>query len=172
MKMRLRFPKAKLESIYHEFFNFEWPRIQDEVADLGPAVLDYMRRTIADRTRRTPASGNLARAMDYKLIDTEGKIHWGVGNIANLMSKAPYFYVVDTGKMITGQEYIPFHGNDVGGSFNGGRPSAGHGKARFEFDGKYQMTPQKAIRPMGYIDASRRYLKRELMRVMKKYRKK
>ena len=79
----------------------------------------------------------------------------GIGNI-NLLPA--YYYVINYGKMITGQEFIPFRGKRIPGSFEGGRPMAGlrGGVEHFNIgDGSgFSMKPGRAVRPMHYIEAT------------------
>ena len=170
MAKKYKFKDFKAQRIVAHYNHSYWYPLQESLYKLGKATARYMRVYIKAKAHRKPTTGRLEKAIRFKSINTEGKIHWGVGNTANIQKNTPYWYVVNFGKMITGEDYVPYHGKTIRGSFNGGRPDSGKSKEPFKRDGKYLMTPNKAIRPMGYIEATRKWLAGAIRETMRKYK--
>jgi len=146
-------------------------RFQNEAFLLGNQILAYMQSFINANRKRRGGTGNLAKSMKLETFAGAGTgmISWGIGKISDLMISAPYYYVVNYGKMITGQPYVPFHGKTVPGSFEGNHPNSTGGSEKFNIgDGSgIFMTPGKAIKPMGYIQATRHQLNVKLRILLK-----
>lgn len=141
-------------------------------------ILTHMRQTINRGRRRSGGTGNLANAMNIGgRVATQNVIQWGIGHIPTLMSRAPYYYVVNYGKTKSGQSYIPNWGGFVPGRFRGGdgRPKAsmaGKGTERFDYGAGSNMgiNPRHAIRPSNYIQKTTFRLDSEIRKLLTKLR--
>lgn len=158
-------PKFNVKEIVHDAIDRKWFTFQEQVFNLGYEILAYMQNYISVNTKRRGSTGRLANSMTIEVLSVPGKgqVFWGIGNIEKLQQLVPYWYVVNYGKMITGQPYIPYHGALIPGSFLGNPPYSelsGTGQEQFTVnDGSnFFMRPKKPIRPMNYIQSTRHQL--------------
>ena len=132
-----------------------------------------MRHYINSNRKRSGGTDNLANAIDLKVFSTTGQISWGIGHIPTLQSKAPYWYVIDKGKKITGGRFIPGGGKFVPGFFGGGnRPDSakkGAGTEHFTYKRNTFGIYPGIIRPMNYISASEHMLKQHINAVLTRF---
>lgn len=154
----------------------DWFIFQSDALQLGMNLANYMQTFISTRHKRRGASGKLASSITFEPNpNSTGQIGWGVGDISVLNAKAPYWYVVNYGKTVGGQPFIPAKGKFVPGSFEGNAPSPAlkGGVQKFnKGDGSGMgMFPKSAIRPMNYIQASRAKFNRDFSRLLARIRK-
>ena len=171
-------PKFNVQKIINKAINKKWFIFQEQVFSLGHEILAYMQNYINANTKRSGSTGNLAKSMTLEVSAGAGtgKVFWGIGNMEILNTEAKYWYVVNFGKMITGQPYVPYHGKRVPGSFNGNVPDSsltGNGSEQFnKGDGSgFSMSAKTPIRPMSYIQASRHQLDVKLRMVLASLRR-
>ena len=170
MQMKIT-PHFSTQEIMLTTIKKDWFAFQAKAMITGQQLHSYIQSYVNSHRRRTGGTGNLAKSINFEPMAGAGTgmISWGIGNINNLNASAPYWYVVNYGKMISGAPYIPGHGNFIPGRFRGG-----DGRPRTEMSGKgvegfaYEpnsgrgMYPKKAIRPMNYIQATRAKLTRDI----------
>lgn len=143
--------------------------IQNRMVRLGYKTVEMMKNNIQAGVKRK-ASGNLAYNMGMTLIPGLDSIFIGIGNISELNSKAPYWYVVNYGArypgsldVAPGAPYIP---PVTRGYFEGSprNPDGSLSDTQRNQDwvtrknGKYYMVPKKAIRPSNYIEKTKSWL--------------
>ena len=136
--------------------------VKQAMNEVAQDTANFTSQFIQSHTRRGGSSGKLAREFSKVIKSgsvTKGDYSVGIGDTGNLTKKVPYWYVVNYGKMVSGAEYIPNYGRPVGGKFADGRPEAGGDGGRFKTGGPFAMKAGKAIRPMRYIEAAKRYFK-------------
>ena len=143
--------------------------------EMGINLHKYMQNYISIRRRRRGSNGKLENSIEFEVISTApANIGWGIGNINVLNQKARYWYVVNYGKMVGGQPYIPNKGNFVPGSFEGNRPESslkgGVQKFNFNDGSNFGMNPKSIIRPLNYISATRARFNTKLRSLMRKFR--
>ena len=144
----------------------DWFEFQNHALQTGKALLHYMQSFINANRKRSGGKGTLARAMDFYIIDTKAKVHWGIGHIPSLNQRAkgfggrPYWYVVNYGKKATGEAFIPGGGRYRPYMFTDGpadpsKRGAGTSKATGfkRITGSNEPKPS-VIRPMNYIEAT------------------
>ncbi len=170
-------PKFNVREIMQDTLGKFWFEFQLQAFALGKKTQHYMRHYINNNRKRQGGSGNLAKSINFdsKAGSGLGRVEWGVGYIPNLQTRAPYWYVVNYGKTISGKPYVPFHGNFVPGRFSGG-----DGRPKSEYAGKgvesfiYQpnsgkgMFPKSPIRPINYIQATRHKMNMGLRAILLK----
>ncbi len=168
MKINIH-PKFHTREIMLTTLRKDWFEIQAGVYEIGQRLHKYIQTYVNSHRKREGGTGNLAKAITFDRHTGAGMVSWGIGNVNILNSQAPYWYVVNYGKMVTGAPYIPAHGNFVPGYFRGGdgRPRAemtGKGKESFVYEpgGNKGMYPRTPIRPMNYIQATRAKLTRDI----------
>jgi len=133
-----------------------WFEFQLGAMETGKRAQAYMQNYINSHRKRRGGTGKLARSIDFVPMTGAGMVGWGIGTIANL---PPYWYVINYGRMITGEKFIPARGKFVPGSFEGRKPdpALAGGVEKFNYkDGTgFGMTPKRAVRPMNFIQSTR-----------------
>jgi len=168
-------PRFKTKKLWDETVQKDWFKFQERALVLGYRTLRYMKSYINANRKREGGSGNLAKSVDFvkEAGAGLGRIFWGIGSLDRLNTRAPYWYVVNSGKTVSGSPYIPARGGFVPGYFRGGdgRPKAEYaGKGREHFD--YQsgagsgIWPTHPIRPINYIQASQVKMELELTKIL------
>ena len=129
-------PRFSAQKIVDQNINKFWFSFQNEAFKLGTKMLVYMQSYINSHRHRKGGTGNLARSIQLYPQTGAGMVSWGIGRITDLMSTAPYYYVVNYGKKISGERFIP-GGGLVPGYFGDGNapdPSMkGGGTERFTY---------------------------------------
>jgi len=144
-----------------------YPEIQEKLVRLSYDTIDVMREIIVQNKRRPSLGGNLEETLNVDVLNSVGGVEIGIGNIADLKAKAPYYEVLNDGG------YIPY--SSVGGaplgSFYGDRPEVGGNGQNWERSGEkgFFMKPKKAIEAIGYIDSGAKYLTMSLEVITKKW---
>ena len=81
-----------------------------------------------------------------------------------------YYYVINFGKTITGEPFVPFRGKRIPGSFEGNAPNpalkGGVQKFNYKDGSLFAMRPKNPIRPMNYIKASQFKLNNEFRKLL------
>jgi len=175
MQMKIT-PRFSIREIMTDTIRKDWFRFQNFAFESGKSLAIYMQNYINSRRKRRRGTGNLADAITFETFATApARVGWGIGNISVLNAKAKYWYVVNYGKMVSGQAFIPARGKFVPGSFEGDAPKSAlrGGVQHFNYhDGSNMgMYPKSPIRPINYIQASRAKFNRELSLLIAKIRK-
>ena len=156
-------PRFSAREIIDETITKDWFIFQNSAYLLGQRMATYMQSYINRNRRRRGGTGKLAKSMKFQGFTAPGMVSWGIGHMPSLPK---YWYVVNYGKMVTGEAFIPFRGKFVPGSFEGNRPSSAlkGGVEKFNRgDGsKFGMRPKSPIRPMNYISATKARLNANL----------
>lgn len=166
-------PRFSASQIYEETLAKDWESIQLHFFQAGHSLLKYMRSYINSNRKRSGGTGNLANAIDLKVFSTTGQISWGIGHIPTLMQRAPYWYVLNFGKTISGKTFVPGMGKAVPGYFGGGNSpdssKKGAGTEHFTYAKKsFAIHPGK-IRPINYIQASEHMLKIHINTILARF---
>ena len=148
-------PKFNAKEIYDSTISKDWFIFQNSAYLLGQRTALYMQNYINRNRHRRGGTGKLAKAMQFKGFTAPGIVSWGIGFMPSLPK---YWYVINYGKMVTGEAFIPFRGRFVPGSFEGNRPSSAlkGGVEHFNIgDGSgFGMKAKSVIRPINYIQAT------------------
>jgi len=160
-------PRFSSREIIDSTIRKDWFYFQNEAFILGQRMASYMQTYINANRHRRGGTGKLARAMQFEGHTGLGAISWGIGRISSLPS---YWYVINYGKMITGQPFIPARGKFVPGSFEGSRPESAlaGGVEKFNYnDGSgFGIFPGRPVRPINYIEATRHRLDANLRNLL------
>lgn len=150
----------------------DWFEFQAKVYNLASITHNYIRNYISTHAKRKPITGNLVNAIDLKIFSGPASIGFGIGNMEILQSKAPYWYVVNFGKKVTGEQFSPGGGQWRPVRF-GNSPAdpqlRGKGRQKatvFAPIGNGQIP--SFIRPMNYIQATVFQFNRALRAIMPK----
>ena len=166
-------PRFSAHQIYEETLAKDWAQIEVHFFQAGHSLLKYMRSYINKNRKRSGGTGNLARSIDIKVFSTTGQISWGIGHIPTLQSRAPYWYVLNYGKTISGKTFVPGMGKGVPGYFGGGnRPDSakrGAGTEHFTYKRNTYLIHPSAIRPINYIQASEHMLKTHINIILARF---
>lgn len=170
MKMKVT-PRFNVREIIDSTIRKDWFSFQSRAVILGQSLQIYMQNYINSRRKRRGTTGNLAKSVTFDVISTfPARVEWGVGNISVLNTQAPYWYVVNYGKMVGGQPFVPNRGRFVPGSFEGNAPhpamKTGVQKFNYNDGSKMGMSPKSAIRPLNYIQASRARFNRDFRKLL------
>ncbi len=156
-------PKFNVKEIINDTIKKDWFIFQAEAYEMGNTLLLYMQSYINSNRKRSGNTGNLAKSMTFEGTTGAGFISWGIGNISLLQTRAPYWYVINYGKKITGEDFIP--PANVGYFGQGEKPdskfagSKQKGLPRWHRGGGkgtgFFMKPTHVVRAMNYISATR-----------------
>lgn len=164
-------PRFSAKEIYDETIAKDWFIFQNQAYLLGQRMTTYMQNYINRNRHRRGGTGNLAKAMNFQGFTAPGIVSWGIGFIPSLPK---YWYVINYGKMVTGEAFIPFRGKFVPGSFEGSRPNSAlkGGVEKFNIgDGsKFGMYPKSVIRPINYIQSTQARLNTNLTALLARIR--
>ena len=145
-----------------------YPEMQAKLLSLSYDTVDVMREIIIQNKKRPSLGGNLEETLGVDLLNSVGGVEIGIGNIADLKARAPYFEVLNEGG------YVPYstkNGLAPYGSFEGDRPEVGGSGQNWERSGNkgFFMKPNKAIEGISYIDIAEKYLFASLDTITKKW---
>ncbi len=135
--------------------------ITQKMESLAKDGLFFMQNYIMGKAKHP--SGNLIQQLDITVKDTAKGITIGIGNVQKLNEKAPYWYVLNYGKTITGATFIP---PAFVGSFEGDRPSVDQAGTQRVTSGKFFISPQ-SFTPINYIEATISYMKTRFRATLK-----
>ena len=156
----------------------QWFLWQEEVFELGEKTVEVMKDRIEQtRKREKGKEGGLTSLIEMEVIDTTGKIHFGIGNIEKLKEQAPYYKFINDGGKIPGQKgNSPPKRVPYGIFSNYPKPSSevpqtGRWieKGKDEEGKSYTFTPKKPVEGKHFIEAGIFFFKRKLKEVLKKY---
>ena len=150
-------PKFSAREIIDNTIRKHWFEFQERAFNIGKLAHSYMINYIKSHKHRAGSSGLLERSINFYPITGAGMVGWGVG----LMSELPkYWYVVNYGKKVTGEDFIPGMGKARPVVFSDGNASSskrGAGTGQMwtmrNITGNEPL-PSK-IRPINYIQATR-----------------
>lgn len=170
-------PKFNTKTYLRKTIGKDWMRFQHHALKMGHTLHGYVQGYINSHRKRGGGTGNLANSVNFEISSSSPtRVSWGVGNINLLQTKAPYWYVINYGKMVTGEAFRPGNGKAVAGFFGAGNPPLGALKGR----GTESFTPASkggyaffpgVIRPMHYIQASMTRLDIEFKKVIQSLRR-
>lgn len=136
------------------------------LSHIGQLGRDFMRDYIGTNKKRPGgAVANLESLIDVEEFAITGGFGIGIGAVELLNSGAPYWYVLNYGKMFTGGEFIPGRGKWVTpGVFAPGEPrpdagSFGDGRWSPLVGGRYSFRAKRPIEPMNYIEITNRRIR-------------
>lgn len=157
---------ATPKQIIYESLKME-ETIKQKVNELGQRALNYMLETIESSLVRPSPAGesNLMNSIKIEYF-ADG---WGIGNIADLKTSAPYFLALNFGfSGHVGKRVPPGH-------FNPGDPQANSDsfrQGRFDLGAdregkKWSFIVNKAIQPIDYIEKTANWLESEITKLIK-----
>jgi len=165
-------PRFSTKEIIDSTIKKDWFLFQLEAHNMGIALTAYMQSYINSNRKRRGGTGNLAKTIKFYPLNTAGVVSWGIGSIAELNQQAKYWYVVNYGKKITGEAFVPYNGKFTPGSFEGSRPNhafaGGQGVMHFnkgDHSG-FGMKAKSVIRNINYIEATRAKLMIDMNRLL------
>jgi hypothetical protein len=171
-------PKFNSKKLYHETLGTDWAEFQLEANIAGLSTANYMINYINNNCKRAGSTKKLEGAIRWEQISTTAGISWGVGNLATLNAIAKYWYVVNYGKKITGEDFVPGGSQYrpvefVDGKANPTKAGQGHSQVtKWKRIENPSTEPRPNImRPMGYIEATQRELVKYLRGLLKKFGK-
>jgi hypothetical protein len=156
-------PKFDSKKIVDSTLKSFWFEFQAEAIDIGRRLHREVRMYINQNRHRTGGTGKLARSITFDKEVGQAQISWGIGNMDTMNQYAPYWYVINFGKMITGGEFIPgggkfrpirFDGSPADPSLRG----RGTQRASFIISGD-NVSP---IRPINYIQYGQAKMQNEI----------
>jgi len=164
-------PRFSAREIYDETITKNWFIFQNEAYILGQRMATYMQNYINRNRKRRGGTGNLAKSMNFQGFTGAGLVSWGIGFIPSLPK---YWYVINYGRMVTGELFVPGRGKFVPGSFEGSKPNSAlkGGVERFNYkDGSnFGMYPKSSVRPMNYIQSTQARLNANLTAILARIR--
>lgn len=140
--------------------NQDWFGFQEKSYELFRNTKHYMIHYISSHKKRRPSSGKLEKVIQRSSYFKQGQAEcsFGIGDIAELNSKFPGWYVLNYGKKITGERFIPGGGQYRPVKFGSSNPDSklgGTGKGTQKATGFMRSDkPVSFINPINYIDSS------------------
>ena len=163
-------PQIMALEVWNKGFGYKWGAWQLACYELGKQMRQYMVDYINKNRKRNPKTWgkSIIQSIQLETVATwGGRVEWGIGNIGVLNANNPYWYVLNYGKKVSGEEFIPGGGKTVGGHFEGSAPRAGgSGQSFSPVGGPYAMTPKNPITPIPYIAATAWRLNAEVKRII------
>ena len=152
-------PPFRAREIHDEVIKRNWFGFQLGVFEIGKKAHSYMQNFITKSRKRKGGTGNLSDSITFEPTTGAGFVFVGIGNINLLQSKAPYWYVVNYGKKLSGEAFIPGGGKYRPYDFEGNPPDASlRGRGSEKVTGVKRITGDESvpsiIRPMHYIQAT------------------
>ena len=181
LKVRMS-PMYNSKDYFHKTFGKDWFEFQLHAEQTGMTLQKYVKGYITSNHKRSGAKGKLAKAINFDILSTTGKIHWGIGHIPTLNQRVkgwggqPYWYTVNYGKMTNGKPFIPGGGKYRPVEFaDGSRPNPGlrgKGTSRVTKWAKIKGGQKPTvIRPMNFIEAGYKMLHIHVIKLLARYHK-
>jgi len=166
-------PMFNTKEIMDTTISKHWIDFQYKAFLFGKELHSFMKGYLNAHRHRKGGTGKLAKAITFDADDPAGAVSWGIGNIDVLNKEVPYWYVINYGRKVSGEPFIPGGGKFVPGFFGNGvapDPSMrGVGTERFTY------TPGKGIdsgmvagiiRPINYIEMTEAKLNQGLYKLL------
>ena len=152
----LQWIKEKEQSFQFEF--------QETLAGLGDITAERMGEIIRASIKRPPATGTLENSITSEVLSDVSGVEIGIGIISKMTAEAPYWALINDGGKVP-PVAVGFFGE-------GNPPRKGASGEKWTDDpGKFEMTPQKPIDPVKYIEIANdeltKHIKAEINRLMK-----
>jgi len=151
-------PKFNVKEIIDSTIRKDWFIFQAKAFELGQKAHAYMINYIKTHKHRVGGEGLLEGSIHFYPITGAVMVGWGVGLISELPK---YWYVVNYGKKVTGEDFVPGMGKIRPVVFSDGdadpnKRGAGTGQmwTLKRITGANELLPSK-IRPLNYIQATR-----------------
>jgi len=136
--------------------------------------VDYMQKYIDSHRKRRGGTDILLNSIQLYRQHGAGSVFWGVGLMSEL---PPYWYVINYGKKMTGEPFIPGMGKTRPVVFSDGNADptlrgAGTGEKYIhkKITGGNEPIPS-VVRPMNYIQATRARLNANINNLLKRLKK-
>ena len=162
-------PYFNAMDVYNKGFGYKFLAAQTSFLELGHSMRQYMVDYINKNRIRHPKTWgtSITESLQLEVLRSFGGVEWGIGNMDVLNANSKYWYVLNYGKMTSGEEFIPGGGKTVGGHFEGSAPAAGAGGQSFTpSKGPYYINATKPITPIPYIAATAWRLNAEVKRII------
>jgi hypothetical protein len=172
-------PKFNATEIWHKTIQADWFDFQIHANKAGDALLHYMKTFINNNCKRTGSTGKLENAIDIKHLKGfgSGAIEWGIGDMSVLNAQAKHWHVINYGKKVGGEPFIPGGGQYRPVQFQDGpadpaKRGTGNSKAIAfkKIEGPNERKPSP-VRPMNYIEATQRRLVIYMETLLRKFGK-
>ena len=167
-------PQFKTKEIVDNTIGKYWFEFQASAFDLGARTQQYMIDYIKGHKHRIGSSGLLERSIDLVTQTGAGFVSWGIGTVTGLPN---YYYVLNYGKKITGEDFIPGGGKIRPVEFSDGNADSskrGVGTGQVwtykRITGTNEPIPS-VVRPMNYIEATRFRLNANLRNLINKLKR-
>ena len=158
-------PRFNTKEIHDKTIGRFWIDFQTQAWHMGEGLHRYMISYINSNCKRAGSTGQLEKAITHDTIHGAGIIGFGIGNMDILNAQAKHWYVINFGKKITGEPFIPFNGKIrpiefVDGPADPSKVGVGNSQAiKFRRIQDPSKEPRPSIiRPMHYIEATQRLL--------------
>jgi len=166
-------PTFNTKEIMDTTISKHWIDFQYKAFLFGKELHAFMKGYLNAHRHRKGGTGKLAKAITFDVDDSAGIVFWGIGNIDILQKKAPYWYVVNYGRKVSGESFVPGGGKFVPGFFGNGvapNPSMrGVGIERFtktSGQGQSMGIYPGIIRPINYIEMTEAKLNQGLYKLL------
>lgn len=153
-------------------FGFYWFEIQNKCMDAADIVSQSMIKHINKNVNRTDSGGGIVKYLVPEKIGVAGKgeVHWAIGCIMTLNATVPYWYVLNSGKKVSGERFSPGDGKYRPYMFTDGKADSnksGTGVGRGKAIGFRPSTNKTSYyNPINYIEHGRFVAGRELSKIM------
>lgn len=174
MKIKVE-PKFRMQTVTNRLIQKFWHLLPAELSVIGDSAHSHMREHIDAHITRPGSTGNLSSSITKDFTAGGGRLFVGIGNIDILNAQAPYWYVLNYGKMITGEPFIPGGGKWVPrGEFQPGtpepNPSDFRGGRWVPGAGGHTFQAKRPIEPINYIEATKMMVDAQLSNLIQKLR--
>lgn len=157
---------ASPKQIVYESLKME-ETMKKKVNELGQRALNYMLEIIESSLVRPSPAGESNLMKSIKIEYFIGG--WGIGNIAELKTTAPYFLALNfgfsgnVGKRVPKGHFSPGNSAPDKGAYRQGRFYSG----KADSEGKtYSFIVDKAIQPIDYIEKTANWLESEIKKLL------
>jgi len=174
MGLRMKItPPFRAREIYDIAIKKNWFEFQLGIFEIGKLAHSYMQNFINTNRKRQGGTGNLSKDITFEPKTGAGTVFVGVGNTDILNSRAPYWYVTNYGKKITGEPFVPGGGKVRPIDFGGSPPEASlRGRGTEKVTGVKRITGQEPVpsivRPMHYIQATQHRVNADLRNLLRR----
>lgn len=153
----------------------DWFELQEESYNLYNKTKDYMINYIFYHKKRSPSSNNLEQVIDKnsEFVGVAGtaQVSFGIGEINVLNNEAKYWYVLNYGKTVSGERFLPGGGQYKPVRFGSSLPDKdliGPGKGNQTATKFTKGSVKSFISPINYIEATLHFFGQELGHIIPK----